>query len=314
MTDPAAQRSRIWIHPLFLLLSMPVARGLMGLSFSDLQACLILVAASAAGAGALLYLTCRNLGLAIRHSLLVVALFASSSTFMFWWSIPETFPFAGAGLAFLYLLASRPAPERQSWTTSDVTIFSALSLVSAVAVFWKGFPSGFEAAAVFLLTLVIFAVRKVPQALSWVVAGVLAIGVTLSNFAAALIATFLCRRFRDFAVISTVSFLAASWLAIAQNHWAGNSPIFFYSLKLSKSAGVQSGLGAQKHLSFGTLRHIALYTVVSPLPAPRVERQANKLVVASTAPRNLISGPDGWIHGCWLSLLALGAVATALKR
>jgi|694.fasta_scaffold33919_6 hypothetical protein len=314
MTNPAAQQSRLWVHPLFLIMFLPLGLGLLELSFSDLQACLILVAASASATGAFLYLTCRNLGLAIRHSLLIVAVFASSSTFMFWWSIPETFPFAGAGLAYLYLLASQPLPERRGWTKLDITGLAAFSLLSAAAIFVKGFPSGFETAGIAVLLLLVVTVRTVPHTLSWFIASLLAIGITLSNWTAALIATFVCRRFRDFLVLSSLTFLAASWLAIAQNKWSIEAPIFFYSLKPSKDSGVQSELGPRKHLNVDTLQHITFFTMVSPLPVPRVERQANKLVVASPPVRKVISGPDGWMHGIWLVLLALGLFSATLAR
>lgn len=314
MTNLAAQQSRLWVHPLFMIMFMPLGLGLMELSFSDLQACLILVAASASATGAFLYLTCRNLGLAIRHSLLIVAVFASSSTFMFWWSIPETFPFAGASLAYLYLLASQPLPEGRGWTKLDFAGLVAFSLLSSAAIFVKGFPSAFETAGVTVLLLLVVTVRTVPGAMSWFIAGLFAIGITLSNWFAALIATFLCRRFRDFAVISTVTFLAASWLAIAQNKWSTEAPIFYYSLRPSKHSGVQSELGPRKQLNVDTLKHITFYTMVSPLPEPRLEPKENKLVVGSPRVPHVISGPDGWMHSIWLALIAMGLLSAALTR
>lgn len=314
MTNLSAQQSRLWVHPLFLIMFMPLGLGLMEISFSDLQACLILVAASASATGAFLYLTCRNLGLAIRHALLIVALFASSSSFMFWWSIPETFPFAGASLAYLYLLASQPSRECRGWTKLDIAGLLAFSLLSAVAIFIKGFPSGFEVAGVAILLLLVVTARTVPGALSWFIAGLFAIGITLSNWFAALIATFLCRRFRDFVVLSGVTFLAASWLAIAQNKWSTKAPIFYYSLKPSKHSGVQSELGPRKQLKVDTLTHITFYTMVSPLPQPRLEPKENKLVVGSPPVRDGIFGPDGWMHAIWLALLSLGVLAAVLRR
>lgn len=304
MTNPAAQQSRIWVHPLFLLLTMPLGLVLMKISLSDLQACLVLVAASASGTGIFLYLTCRNLGLLVRHALLIVALFASSSTFMFWWSIPETFPFAGLSLAFLFFLASPPTPERPSWSVRDaITVIALLSFASA-ALFTSVIPYGPEACILSLALLLLLMKRKIPGIFQWSTAGVLTLSITMSNWCAALITTFLHRRIRDFATIAATTFLLCSALAVFQSRWVPSARIFYHSLKLSKTQGVQNELGPQKQLNIGVLEHIAFFTMVFPPPRSGVDH--DKLVVASQPVQQIFSGPQRFLNVSWAVLLLLG--------
>ncbi len=314
MTDPAARRSRIWVHPLFLVLTLPLGLGLMKLSFSDLQACLMLVSASASLTGVFLYMACRNLGLAIRHAVVIVALFASSSAFMFWWSIPESFPFAGAALAFLYFLASKPAAvEPPKWSLLQTLSMLALLILAMIGLFTYLIPNGLEVALASLAVLSAIAAQKVPGAIAWIVAGVLSLGITMSNWAAALIATFLCRKLRDFVAITAITFLLSCALAVLQQRWIISTPIFYNSLKLSKSQGVQSELGPRKGLSTPVLEHISFFTMVFPKPSQRVETQVNKLVVHSPPNWKLFEGERGWLRGAWLGLLCLGLLG-ALRR
>jgi hypothetical protein len=314
LTNPGAQHSRIWVHPLFVLLGMPLGMGLMRLSFSDLQACMILVSASASGTGIFLYLTCRNLGLLVRHSILIVMLFASSGAFMFWWAIPETFPFAGLSLAFLFFLASKPPLERTPWSKLDIALVIALLSLATTSIFTNLIKYGPWTCLFSLALLAILMRRKIPQITGWSLAGVLLIGITMSNWAAALIATFLRRRLRDFIVISAVAFLASCALAVLQNRWMVTTPIFYHSLKLSKTQGVQSELGPQKNLDRGVLKHIAFFTMVFPPPDSRVERQSNKLVIASKRAGYIFSGPQKILNAFWAVLLAIGTLGALRPR
>jgi hypothetical protein len=116
MTDPLANHERTIVHPVFPLILLPIG-GLLAKFTSSLGiAAQLLISLSAAMTGILLFATTQNLGLKPIDSWLLIGAFASSSAFIFWWSIPETFPTGSLSILVPFYLLSRQEARLKAWT------------------------------------------------------------------------------------------------------------------------------------------------------------------------------------------------------
>jgi hypothetical protein len=116
MTDPLANHERTIVHPVFPLILLPIG-GLLAKFTSSLGiAAQLIISLSAAMTGILLFATTQNLGLKPIDSWLLIGAFASSSAFIFWWSIPETFPIGSLSILIPFYLLSRHEARLKAWT------------------------------------------------------------------------------------------------------------------------------------------------------------------------------------------------------
>ena len=149
MTDPESFHFRTYHHPLFSLLMLPVASPLfwtakmIGLDANTAKifATQLITSISAGITWILVYLISMKMGLSKYQSFLVGLLFLSSSTFIFWWSTPETFPIGSPTILLPFLLLCLRIKSRKFWlitliASASITItnFSA-GLIAAYARF-----------------------------------------------------------------------------------------------------------------------------------------------------------------------------------
>jgi hypothetical protein len=143
MTDPVLS-GRLNVHPLFALVILPVVRPLYSLAmlagFDKYVAMGIasqLVTSLSAGiTWLLMYGISINLGLSKIQAFILGLLFLSSSTFMFWWSTPESFPIGSPTILFPFLLLSLRVKSYKLWL---------LSLVASASITITNFSAGLAA-------------------------------------------------------------------------------------------------------------------------------------------------------------------------
>lgn len=126
------EASRLNIHPLLGLIILPVARPIyFGATMTGLDigpsmsiAAQLVTSISAGITWILVYLISLNLGLKRIQGFAVGIFFLSSSTFMFWWSIPETFPLGSPTILIPFFLLSTRTRSHRLWILSLVGSFS----------------------------------------------------------------------------------------------------------------------------------------------------------------------------------------------
>ena len=116
MTDPLADHNRTIVHPIFPLILLPIGGLLAKLTSSQGIAAQLIISLSAAMTGILLFATTQNLGIKPIDSWLLIGAFTSSSAFIFWWSIPETFPIGSLSILIPFYLLSRQEDRQKAWT------------------------------------------------------------------------------------------------------------------------------------------------------------------------------------------------------
>jgi len=141
MLDPEGVHWRLTVHPLYCLLIMPFARAFTALGASRIQAVWICNAATAAAAVSFLYAIQRLLGSPRRAAVLVCLLGLSSSSMLFWMTVPETY-LLGA-LSLLACFATAAAAARGS--VSDLWLL--LSGVFSLGVTVTNWSAGMALAA-----------------------------------------------------------------------------------------------------------------------------------------------------------------------
>lgn len=108
MSDPASDHNRATVHPLFSVFTTPFVLGLRVLLDTDRLTAVRLTMSLAAGAWTMLmYVLLRLIGLLRADALLFSFLALCSSTFIFWFSVPETFPFGSLAIVFSLVLLAR---------------------------------------------------------------------------------------------------------------------------------------------------------------------------------------------------------------
>jgi hypothetical protein len=136
MTNPLADHGRTIVHPIFPLIFLPIGGPLSKVASSQGIAAQILISLSAAMSGILLFATIQNLGIKLIDSWLLIGAFASSSAFIFWWSIPETFPIGSLTILIPFFLLSREENRLKVWT---------FALAGSLAITTTNLSSGFAA-------------------------------------------------------------------------------------------------------------------------------------------------------------------------
>ena len=107
LTRFEANHYRTKVHPLFVILLNPLGLALKELLGAPRPAALLLNAGAGALGVALFHLLLRRLGVAWIRAILWTALFALSSSQLFFGSIPETYAFSGASLLLLFVMFAR---------------------------------------------------------------------------------------------------------------------------------------------------------------------------------------------------------------
>lgn len=115
---------RTHVHPIFSLLIVPLIKILVFFGFSALNAAYILIALSGAVVVSTLFLTLRFSGFGLISSLLGSFIFLSSGSFIFWWSVVETFPIGGASISIIFLLIAMRNKSIWIWTIGAVFTLS----------------------------------------------------------------------------------------------------------------------------------------------------------------------------------------------
>ena len=100
-------RARDSVHPLFSLLAYPITKVIRLLGLQPLAATKTLVALAAGSSAALFYLALRHLTLPVRAAAIFTAVFISSTTFIYWFSVVETYAFAALSICLMLAVLSR---------------------------------------------------------------------------------------------------------------------------------------------------------------------------------------------------------------
>jgi hypothetical protein len=132
-----ANHYRTKVHPLFVILLNPLGTALKALLGAPRPAALLLNSAAGALGVALFHLLLRQLGVAAGRAILWTALFALSSSQLFFGSIPETYAFSGASLLLLFVLFAHGAASGWSFVAAGVVSFGMTVSNLAVAVWLR---------------------------------------------------------------------------------------------------------------------------------------------------------------------------------
>ena len=124
MVSPCANHYRTSVHPLFSLLTLAVTRPLLELGVSPRLAVAVVIAASAPLTGGLMLSTLQRIGLKLVDAALMVAVFASTAGFMFWWSVPETFPLGSLTIILPFWLLASGATNAKAWVITSAASLS----------------------------------------------------------------------------------------------------------------------------------------------------------------------------------------------
>ena len=123
MVDPNSINFRSILHPLFALITFPVAFSIswigeaIGASkeFSQIISTQLIIALSGGATWLLIYLIFLKIGLDKFQSFCISLIFLSSTSFIFWWSTTETFPLGASTILLpVFLLANR-CESRITW-------------------------------------------------------------------------------------------------------------------------------------------------------------------------------------------------------
>jgi hypothetical protein len=132
-----ANHYRTKVHPLFVILLNPLGTVLKALLGAPRPAALLLNSAAGALGVALFHLLLLRLGVAAGRAVLWTALFALSSSQLFFGSVPETYAFSGASLLLLFLLFAHGAAGGWSFVAAAVVSFGMTVSNLAVAVWLR---------------------------------------------------------------------------------------------------------------------------------------------------------------------------------
>jgi hypothetical protein len=132
-----ANHYRTKVHPLFVILLNPLGTLLKELLGAPRPAALLLTAAFGALGVALFHALLRGLGIAGPRAALWTALFASSSSQLFFGAVPETYVFSGASLLLLFLLFVRRRADGWAFVAAGVVSFGMTITNLATAVWLR---------------------------------------------------------------------------------------------------------------------------------------------------------------------------------
>jgi len=140
MTDPGSNYDRTSVHPIFPFLLLPPVKILMSLGVEKLLACRLMVASSAGALVSFLFLTCRSIGCSRRDAILVIAVFCSTASFIFWWSVIETFTMGSATIMLFLMMVGRKHDSKLGWILGGAATLSIT--LSNWAVAWFALRQG----------------------------------------------------------------------------------------------------------------------------------------------------------------------------
>lgn len=111
MTDLGADHGTLYKHPLFSIILWPLT-ALAQLAVGDSYTAVRVVQAANAGlVVVLLWTLFARIGVATLDRTLLCLLFLASSTMLFWFTVPESFPFGATTLLFALHIAISPRPR-----------------------------------------------------------------------------------------------------------------------------------------------------------------------------------------------------------
>jgi hypothetical protein len=160
MTDIHSDFSRMRVHPIFSFLLLPPTKIISHFGAGDILAAHIVTSVSAGIFLISIYLFVRLRGNGVPTGLLVAFCGASTSSFMFWWSVPESFPFGGASIALAFLsLAVKGLKFNAALLNSAMTLaFTSTNWMAGLlvtAVRWPRFEASMISAYGFLSVVII---------------------------------------------------------------------------------------------------------------------------------------------------------------
>jgi hypothetical protein len=126
MTDASQGHGAMFKHPIFSILLFPPTYVLTLVLGDAVLAVRSVLALNAALAAFCLWLLFRRMGATALDSALVCLLFMSSAGFIFWFGVPETFPF-GATTIIISLIAATMAAPRSTSEKIRMALLSAAS-------------------------------------------------------------------------------------------------------------------------------------------------------------------------------------------
>jgi hypothetical protein len=107
MTDPARWMGRVNVHPVFPLATAPAVNAIETLTgMGGLPTAAVVLAAVAAGIVAAFWFVLRSLGRSQVEAFLLTLLLMSSSTWLFWFSVTETYPLGALTILLALLIAA----------------------------------------------------------------------------------------------------------------------------------------------------------------------------------------------------------------
>jgi len=123
MANPLADHYRLKVHPLFSLITLPVARPLVWIAKSmgagnglAMGLASQLVVSTSAGLTWLgIYVLLLSFGISRLKSFFVGLIFLSSPGFLFWWSTPETFPLGAVTVLIPFVLLAFNVNSQIAW-------------------------------------------------------------------------------------------------------------------------------------------------------------------------------------------------------
>lgn len=262
----AADHYRTHVHPLFVLLAMPPVYALKSLlSVNSVTAAHIVISVVAALWFCLLFIVLRSLSIHRTDAVLFSLLAASSAAAIFWFTIPETYPFGSLTLLLaLGIVALAPIHKLSPW--------------------W------------------------------YVAVSALTLGITITNWIAGILATFVNHRLKQSLLITLQAFGVVALLVVVQKlifpaFNAGFLRLWDNVNSEATSTGILvSAAGGPLHV----LKCIIFDTIVMPLI--QVVENSNKFPHWSRMTIQLSPPGSGSIWGyiaviAWIALLSLGVWA-----
>ena len=134
------------VHPVFTFLFFPPTRSFMGIGLSPEEAAQLIIAVSAGATTVLIYLIGRLTGLSRPDAALLGALFITSGSFVFWWTVPETFAFGGMSVALAFAVALSRSTNMLAWVLSNALCLSITTTNWAAALLSSIFRLGWTRA------------------------------------------------------------------------------------------------------------------------------------------------------------------------
>lgn len=202
MTDSTRIHWTLYKHPLFSIITWPITYVVTLFSGDSLQAMHIVYAANAPITVLLLWWLLARIGLTVIDRTLLSLLFIVSSSMLFWYSVPETFPF-GANTLLIALhaaISGRPKSVRSyGWQT-----FASLAALSMTLTNWIGGM---------IATATAFGLLDRPiRTISGLLRGKHSEWINVKSVA----------------IVTACAFLIAAPISLVQNQVFGEASIFFY--------------------------------------------------------------------------------------